>query len=201
MGRFILGVIIGILLVGGGAYYYFTSGAAPVAATAQPMPLETYFAKKAQHALISKQEPKVAPIQPTTENYLEGIKVYKKNCAVCHGLTGNDLSDIGPLMYPHAPQLFKRPPNFNPATMHFGVTDDPPGESYWKVKNGIRLTGMPPFEKLLTDEQMWDVSLLLADAANLPAEANAALAATPASVAAAAPAAMPAKQAASPKKP
>jgi thiosulfate dehydrogenase len=96
----------------------------------------------------------------------------------CHGLQ-NDPSAVGPVMYPHAPQLFRRPRNFNPATGHFGVTDDPPGVTYWKVKNGIRLTGMPSFEKVLTDQQIWDVSLMLRNAANLPPEVNAALAPMP----------------------
>jgi len=32
-----------------------------------------------------------------------------------------------------------------------GVSDDPPGETYWKVANGIRLTGMPAFKDTLTD--------------------------------------------------
>jgi mono/diheme cytochrome c family protein len=45
-----------------------------------------------------------------------------------------------------------------------GVTDDPPGETYWKVANGIRLTGMPSYKDVLTDTQMWQVSQLLANA-------------------------------------
>jgi mono/diheme cytochrome c family protein len=44
------------------------------------------------------------------------------------------------------------------------VSDDPPGETYWKVSNGIRLSGMPSFKDLLTDNQMWQVSILLANA-------------------------------------
>ena len=44
-----------------------------------------------------------------------------------------------------------------------GGTDDPPGETYWKVANGIRLTGMPAFNKSLTEEQMWQVSLMVAN--------------------------------------
>jgi hypothetical protein len=44
------------------------------------------------------------------------------------------------------------------------VTDDPAGETYWKVANGIRLTGMPEFKHSLNDTQMWQVSLLLANA-------------------------------------
>jgi hypothetical protein len=32
------------------------------------------------------------------------------------------------------------------------------------VKNGIRLTGMPSFDRALNDTQMWQVTLLLANA-------------------------------------
>jgi mono/diheme cytochrome c family protein len=53
-----------------------------------------------------------------------------------------------------------------------GVSDDPPGETYWKVDNGIRLTGMPAFKGVLTDAQIWQVSLLAASADKpLPPEA------------------------------
>jgi thiosulfate dehydrogenase len=44
------------------------------------------------------------------------------------------------------------------------VSDDEPGETYWKVSNGIRLTGMPAFNHVLTDTQMWQVTLLLKNA-------------------------------------
>jgi hypothetical protein len=57
-------------------------------------------------------------------------------------------------MFPKPPALFKG----------HGVTDDPAGETYWKVANGIRLTGMPEFKHVLNDTQMWQVSLLLANA-------------------------------------
>jgi len=49
-----------------------------------------------------------------------------------------------------------------------GVTDDPPAESYWKVFNGIRLTGMPGFGQSLSETQMWQISLLVANADKLP---------------------------------
>jgi mono/diheme cytochrome c family protein len=55
------------------------------------------------------------------------------------------------------------------------VTDDPVGVTYWKVKNGIRLSGMPSFDSALTDQQRWDVSAMLARADELPPEAQATL--------------------------
>jgi thiosulfate dehydrogenase len=45
-----------------------------------------------------------------------------------------------------------------------GVSDDPPGETFWKVDNGIRLTGMPSFRKILNQTEEWQVTMLLANA-------------------------------------
>jgi len=61
-------------------------------------------------------------------------------------------------MYPDPPQLLHGK----------GVTDDPPGETYWKVANGIRLTGMPAYSKSLSEKQMWEISFLMAQADKLP---------------------------------
>ena len=60
-------------------------------------------------------------------------------------------------MYPKPPELFKG----------HGVTDDPVGETYWKVANGIRLTGMPAYSGSLSEAEIWQVSLLLANADKL----------------------------------
>jgi len=53
-----------------------------------------------------------------------------------------------------------------------GVTDDPPQESYWKIVNGIRLTGMPAFKGVLNDTQIWQLALLVANADKLPDSAK-----------------------------
>jgi len=63
-------------------------------------------------------------------------------------------------MYPAAPPLWEKHHNNEVV----GVSDDPVGETYWKVANGIRLTGMPAYRDVLTDTEMWQVSLLLANA-------------------------------------
>jgi mono/diheme cytochrome c family protein len=36
--------------------------------------------------------------------------------------------------------------------------------TYWFVANGVRLSGMPSFRNVLSDAQMWQVSLLLKNA-------------------------------------
>jgi mono/diheme cytochrome c family protein len=55
------------------------------------------------------------------------------------------------------------------------VTDDPVGDTYWKVSNGLRMTGMPGFGQMLSPIQMWQVSQLLAHADKLPDSTKAAL--------------------------
>jgi mono/diheme cytochrome c family protein len=65
--------------------------------------------------------------------------------------------------------MFPKPPKL---TEGKGVTDDTPQETYWKVAGGIRMTGMPGFEKQLTPTQMWQVSLLSANADKLPKSAK-----------------------------
>jgi mono/diheme cytochrome c family protein len=72
-------------------------------------------------------------------------------------------------MFPHPPKLLDGK----------GVTDDEPGETYWKVANGIRLTGMPSFHQSLSETEMWQVSLLAAHADKLPQAAKDALSAPP----------------------
>ena len=69
-------------------------------------------------------------------------------------------------MYPEAPQLL---------TPEGAVADDPVGVTYWKVQNGIRLSGMPSFGRILDEQSKWDVSALLARANALPPEATEAL--------------------------
>jgi mono/diheme cytochrome c family protein len=134
-------------------------------------------AQKALSARIDKEMPKNVPIQPTEENFAAGAQIYRDNCAVCHSLPGQKESAIAVGMYPRPPKLLEGK----------GVTDDPAGESYWKVANGIRLTGMPGFRDALSDSQMWQVSLLVAQADKLPKSVSDSLGAPPATAVPSAP--------------
>lgn len=158
MGKFLVGVIIGIVIIPLVVYFYFSTGRAPVAASAPPMPFEKMLARMAQHARLDKEVPKTVPIQADERAYDAGAKIYKENCAVCHGLSTGAQTPIALGMFPAPPKLLQGK----------GVTDDPAGETYWKVSGGIRMTGMPGFEKTLSTTEMWQVSLLLANADKLP---------------------------------
>jgi thiosulfate dehydrogenase len=172
MGKFLIGLILGLIAIPVGVYFYFSSGTAPVATSAPPMPFEKTFARMALHARMEKEMPKSAPIPADEAAYVAGAQVYKEHCAVCHGVAGQAQTAIAQGMFPKPPKLMEGT----------GVTDDPPAESYWKVAGGIRMTGMPGFDKTLSTTQMWQVSLLLANADKLPKAAQDVLAGAPLAV-------------------
>jgi thiosulfate dehydrogenase len=139
-------------------YFYFATGMAPVATSAAPMPFEKTLARATQHARMDKEMPKSVPITADDAAYAAGAQIYKDHCAVCHGLPGQPQTAIAKGMFPKPPKLMEGT----------GVTDDPAQETYWKVAGGFRMTGMPGFEKTLSTTQMWQVSVLLANADKLP---------------------------------
>jgi thiosulfate dehydrogenase len=156
------GFVLGVALLAGGVYYYFVSGRAPVATADPPIPFEKMLASKALNARIEKQHLPPPPVDASEANLLAGAQVYKEQCAVCHGLPNQPKTVLQEGMYPVPTELFHGK----------GVTDDPPSESYWKVANGIRLSGMPSFKSKLTDTQMWQVAQLVAHANELPDSAK-----------------------------
>jgi len=165
MKRFLAGVIFTLVCVIGGIYAYFSGGSAPVATSAPPMPFERKLAHMALDARLQKEMPKSVPIEANEANYLAGARAYLTNCAVCHGVPEKEPTAIARGEFPKPPQLFKGT----------GVTDDPPGETYWKVANGIRLSGMPGYKGGLSETEMWQISLLLANADKLPNSVTAVL--------------------------
>jgi thiosulfate dehydrogenase len=155
---FVFGFISAIVLIAAAGFAYIALGLAPVATASAPLPLEKLITRTALNARVRKEAPKSSPIQASDEVYAAGALLYRNHCAVCHGLPGQDQTAIAKGEFPKPPELFKGK----------GVTDDPVGVIYWKVANGIRLTGMPGFNSSLSSEQMWQVSLLLSDADKLP---------------------------------
>lgn len=169
MGKFLFGLVVGLIVIPVGVYMYFSTGSAPVATASEPMPFEKMLAGMALHARMGKEMPKTVPIPADEAAYVAGAQIYKDNCAVCHGLPGQAPTAIASGMFPKPPKLMEGK----------GVTDDPPAETYWKVAGGIRMTGMPGYDKTLSTTQMWQVSLLVANADKLPASAKSTLAAAP----------------------
>jgi mono/diheme cytochrome c family protein len=159
MGRLLFGILLGVALVPAAVFVWLYYGAVPVAVSDPPLPQERLLTHIPLDARIHRDMPQSAPFSPDEQTFIDGARIYREQCAACHGFHGKP-SSFGAHMYPSAPALWEKHHNGQVV----GVSDDPPGETHWKVANGIRLTGMPSYKDVLTDTQVWQVSLLLANA-------------------------------------
>jgi mono/diheme cytochrome c family protein len=114
----------------------------------EPSHLETVFATQAKHLLIRWNSRQGIPLPPADAqaSIAEGDKLYATDCSMCHGSDGHTPSDTGRWMYPRASDLTSR-----------AVQSYSDRELFWIVKNGIRLSGMPAFGKVESDEHIWNL--------------------------------------------
>lgn len=159
MGRIVFGIILGLILAPLLVLAWFRWGNPPVAVADPPIPFERQIVHVPLNLRIDRDKPAAPAIEANEANLNAGATIYSEQCAACHGLYGKPSSFAGH-MYPKAPQLWQK----HKSGLAVGVSDDPPGETYWKVANGIRLSGMPAFNDILSPTQIWQVTLLLANA-------------------------------------
>lgn len=156
----VLGVALTLAVALIGAYFLVRSGLIPANADAKSGRLETWMARTSLDATLRREAPKGQnPVALTEHNLLDGVHLFAQNCAVCHGSAKGAASSS-----PIAKGLYQEPPQL--ATD--GVEDDPEGDSFWTIKHGIRLTGMPSFGNSLSDRQIWTLALFLKHMDKLP---------------------------------
>ena len=148
--------IIALLFLGSGIFVsQFNLSALP-----EPGQREAYLATKAKHFLVRRgSRTGIPPAPPDLQvSVAEGDKLFGTECGACHGLSGNKATDAGRWMYPRAADLTSSEVQ--------GYSDR---ELFWIVKNGIRLSGMPAFARVESDEHIWD---LVRFVRTLPSNAN-----------------------------
>ena len=163
---FVFGILATVIVAALAAYAAVTSGVIPANADGPPLPLETWAATTSLDATLAHEAPKDPnPVALTDANLLAGIDLYGKNCSFCHGTAKGAAAatSVAKAEYPPPPQF---------ATD--GVEDDPEGYSFWKIKHGIRLSGMPAWKDALSDQEIWTLSLFLKHMDKLPPAAQAA---------------------------
>ena len=150
----ILTIAVGLIC----AYLLVISGFIPANADTEPSWLELWMASTSLDATLSREAPKGQnPVALTKQNLFNGVHLYALNCVVCHGSAKGAASPIAKGLYQKPPQLAVD-----------GVEDDPEGFSFWKIKHGIRLTGMPTWRYSLNDQQIWTIALFLKHMDKLP---------------------------------
>jgi len=136
-------VILLLLFVGGVAAFRFDLSALP-----EPGRMETALATKGKRFLVRRASRGEIPPAPTDRDASlgEGDKLFGTDCSECHGNSGRKPADAGRWMYPRAADLGSAE-----------VQQYSDRELFWIVKNGIRLSGMPAFGKVESDEHIWDL--------------------------------------------
>ena len=157
MGKFLLGVIVTLLVLVLGGLGLAMLGFLSTTANVQPPHWERHLAMSAVDASTERHAPRSNnPIMPTDANLIDGIKLYTMNCALCHGSLDRKPSALATSFYPPAPNLISHPP------------DDPEWHTFYTIRNGIRYTGMPAWDKALSNDDMWKLTMFLSHMDKLP---------------------------------
>jgi len=161
MRNFVLGIVLTILVLVIGGVGVALLGFFPTRANTPPPQWEQHLAMAALDSSVERHAPRLNNlVPPTDDNLIEGMKIYTMNCAGCHGGIDRKPVDFGRSFYPPAPNLILDPP------------DDPEWHLYYVIHNGVRNTGMPAWDKTLTEQEMWKVTAFLSHIEKLPPAAQ-----------------------------
>jgi mono/diheme cytochrome c family protein len=154
---FILGIIVTIVIAFVIALVIAEFGLMPTNADATPPAFETKIASNALDASMERHAPRLKnPVPATDENLIDGIKIYSMNCALCHGDLDYKPSALEHSLYPPPPQVVLNP------------MDDPEWHIHYAISTGVRYTGMPAWNKALSDQDIWKVTAFLSRIDKLP---------------------------------
>jgi mono/diheme cytochrome c family protein len=157
MKKFILGVIVTLLVLILGGLGLAMLGFFPTAANVEPPHFETHLMMGSVDASMERHAPRVTnPLTPTDQNLEDGMKLYTMNCALCHGGLDRKPTPLATSFYPAPPNLISDPP------------DDPEWHIFYTIRTGVRYTGMPAWDKTLSQPDMWKITMLLSHLDKLP---------------------------------
>ena len=162
MRTFAGGVIAGILLIPMLVLIAALAGWIPVAATAVPPGWEVRLARRALASSVARQAPVLAnPITPSSEHLRAGMRLYRDDCAGCHGDAGKPSAWGSHAFYPRVPQFDSEPPS------------QPDWQLFWIVTHGVRYSGMGAWDGLMSADDRWKVVTFLSRLKSLPPDVQA----------------------------
>jgi thiosulfate dehydrogenase len=154
-----LGFIIGIIVVLLGGFCYVRFGFVNPRADIPINSIEKTIAMPSLDAAVDRRAPDIKnPIGSSCgdSNLVAGMKVYQTNCASCHGDIHHPHGMFADALYPRAPQFFE------------DVPDMPENQNFYIIQHGIRLSGMPAWKQILSEQEMWQVTTFLSHIEKLP---------------------------------
>jgi mono/diheme cytochrome c family protein len=118
----------------------------------------TFLQENKPWAIPEEAKSRKNPLQPSDAAIKSAKALYAENCANCHGLTGRgDGSEA--MRYDPKPADFTDAPHMN------SVTD---GALFYQISQGRK--PMPSFKKRMTEDQRWQLVLLVRSFAPPPGE-------------------------------
>jgi mono/diheme cytochrome c family protein len=141
-------------------------------ASKRPSRVERALANAAKDVVIPIEAQNLKNPTPNTTIVIEqGRQIYNQTCALCHGSDGHGRTNLGLGMYPPVMDLT------SPHVQHW--TD---AELFWIVENGVRLTGMPSFQAVISADDTWKLARLIHALPRLDAAASAGAPSAPAKI-------------------
>lgn len=157
MGKFTLGIIFAVVVSALAAIGLALLGFLPTRANTPPPKMESHLAMGALDSSVERHAPRANnPVPVTDDNLIDGLKIYTMNCALCHGGIDRQPAQLGQSLYPPPPNLLSDPDT------------DPEWHIFFIIKNGVRYTGMPAWDKSLPDDDIWKVTAFLSRIEKLP---------------------------------
>ena len=132
------GVLVAVAVVYGGLYN--------VAASAQHLQptFSVLVVAMRQSVRLRARNVEVPPLADETM-VLRGAACFRDKCVQCHGAPGVAQDDIGKSMQPLPGPLADARKNWRPR------------ELYWLTRHGIKMSGMPAWDRRLTEAELWSV--------------------------------------------
>jgi mono/diheme cytochrome c family protein len=134
-----------------GAVGFIYSGLYDVAAINPDNPAVTWALHKASDRSVAARlgDIQVPSGLDKAEVIAAGAKLFGENCVVCHGGPGLKPTGIARGLNPPPPDLFRTD------------RDASLDETFWFIKNGVKMTGMPGFGKTRSDDEIWSLTAFL----------------------------------------
>jgi len=140
----ILTLLIAIILATAGAFGFVYAGIYNISATDPHWPITRWAMETVRTQSIKAHARGItAPAWITdNERAVAGTEHFAAHCASCHGAPGVPAGDIANGLYPKPPDLTEAAKEYTP------------GELFWILKNGIKMTGMPSWSDH-SDDELW----------------------------------------------
>ncbi|HUA99411.1 MAG TPA: c-type cytochrome [Terracidiphilus sp.] len=162
MRMFLAGFLTAAVLLILGAFLYVRLGYVDPRADTPVSALESAIAMPALDASVDRHASDAKnPVPADSANLTAGMKIYQSDCSSCHGDAAHPEAVFADNLNPRPPQFVTDAP------------DMPENQNFYIVEHGIRFSGMPSLQKILTPQQAWQVTTFLSHMDKLPPDVQA----------------------------